>query len=176
MTVQKGARVPLWVVNLLDVESDEETSLVPTEVLPETKTKHLPQVVDKGTLSPEKDDDDQEEGDEHGEKIPLDGLEGAGAEDAPKEVPKDSSLLVSGDEDRVRVLETIGPTSHLIEAKDRFSKLGIPLISRRLAFQGPDIDPYLRYAIQVDVASMVKELGELLGLEPSETETSSQAA
>jgi len=59
----------------------------------------------------------------------------------------------------------------LIEAKDRFSELGTISISRRLAFQGPDIDPYLRYPLQVDVASVMKELGDLLGLEPSEAET-----
>jgi len=50
------------------------------------------------------------------------------------------------------------------------------LISRRLAFQGPDIDPYLWYAFQVDVASMMKEFGELLGLDLSEARTSSQPA
>ena len=106
----------------------------------------------------------------------MDDPEKVVGEEAPKELPKDSGVLVSGGENRVRVVETAGAASHLIEVKDRFSELGIPLISRRLAFQGSDIDPYLRYAIQVDVASMVKELGELLGLEPSETGTSSQAA
>ena len=82
----------------------------------------------------------------------------------------------TGDEDRVHAQEAAGAASHLIEARDRFSELGIPLISRRLAFQGPDIDPYLRYAIQVDVASMVKELGEMLRLDPSEAGTSSQVS
>ena len=106
----------------------------------------------------------------------MDHSEKVVGEEAPKELPKDSSLLVSGEENRVRVLETVGAASHLIEAKDRFSELGIPLISRRLAFQGSDIDPYLRYAIQVDVATMVKELGELLGLESSKAGISSQAA
>ena len=33
-----------------------------------------------------------------------------------------------------------------------------------------DIDPYLRFPLQVDVASMMKELGDLLELEPSEDE------
>ena len=51
-----------------------------------------------------------------------------------------------------------------------FSELGTFSISRRLAFQGPDIDPYLRYPLQVDVAYVMKELGDLLELEPSEDE------
>ena len=127
--------------------------------------------MDEETLSPERDDDNQE-----GEKFPLDKFEGTGAMYAPKEVLKDSGLLLSGDEGGVRVLDTTRAASHLIEPKDRFSELGIPLISRRLAFQGPDIDPYLRYAIQVDVASMVKELGEMLRLDPSEAGTSSQVS
>jgi len=64
----------------------------------------------------------------------------------------------------------------LFEAKDRFSELGTFSISRRLSFQGPDIDPYLRYPLQVDVASVMKELGDLLGLEPSEAETTGVAS
>jgi len=80
--------------------------------------------------------------------------------------PKDSTVLLAvGDE---TAQEVVGASSHLIGAKDRFFELGIPLISKRLAFQGPDIDPYLRYALQVDVANVMKELGELLGLESSE--------
>jgi len=58
----------------------------------------------------------------------------------------------------------------LVEAKDRFSELSTFSISRRLAFQGPDIDPYLLFPLQVDVASVMKELGDLLELEPSEDE------
>ena len=75
--------------------------------------------------------------------------------------PKESVLLAIDDE---KTQEAEGTSSHLIGARDRFS--------RRLAFQGPDIDPYLRYALQVDVANVMKELGELLGLEPPETGTS----
>ena len=63
-----------------------------------------------------------------------------------------------------------------IEVRDRFSELGTPLISRCLAFQGPDIDPYLRYAIEVDVANMVQGLEKLLDLDSSGAGTSSQAA
>ena len=78
--------------------------------------------------------------------------------------PKDSTALLIGNDE----MAPGAVDSHLIGAKDRFSELGIPLISRRLAFQGLDIDPYLRYALQVDVANVMKELGELLGLESSE--------
>ena len=64
----------------------------------------------------------------------------------------------------------------MVEAKDHFSELGTFSISRRLAFQGPDIDPYLRFPLQVDVASVMKELGDLLGIEPSEAETAGVAS
>ena len=60
--------------------------------------------------------------------------------------------------------------------KDCFSELGTFSISGRLAFQGPDIDPYLRYSLQVDVASVMKELGDLLELEPSEDEAAGVAS
>jgi len=86
--------------------------------------------------------------------------------------PKDSTVLLIGDDEMApRAVD-----SHLIGAKDRFSELGIPLISRRLAFQGLDIDPYLRYALQVDAADVMKELGELLGLESSEAGVSQSAS
>ena len=84
--------------------------------------------------------------------------------------PRDSIALLTSEDDKAQ--GTVGAGGHLIEAKDRFSKLGTSSISRRLAFQGPDIDPYLRYALQVDVANVMKELGELLGLEPLEIGTS----
>ena len=69
-----------------------------------------------------------------------------------------------------------GANDHLVEAKDRFSEVGTFSISWRLAFQGPDIDPYLRFPLQVDVASMMKELGDLLELEPSEDEAAGVAS
>ena len=173
MLVQKSARAPLRVVNFLDEDSDEEMLLVPAKVSPEKETGHLPEIMDEGTLSPERDGGDREVDDDRKEKAPLVGITDAGAEGTPKDAPKDSALLAADDEDTARAP---GAASHLIEAKDRFSELGTPLISRRLAFRGPDIDPYLRYAIQVDVTTMVKELGELLGLESSEAGTSSQVA
>ena len=49
--------------------------------------------MDEGTLSPKKDDGEQKEEEDRGEKVPLNGVEGAGAEEAPK----DSSLLTAGD-------------------------------------------------------------------------------
>ena len=68
---------------------------------------------------------------------------------------------------------SVDPTT---EARDKFWELGTPLISRRLAFQGPDIDPYLRYAIEVDVECMVQEHGALMGLDSLSAGTSSRAA
>jgi len=81
MAVQKGAKASLRVVNLLDEESDEEAPLVPSKVSSEEMMKRPPQVMDEETLSPERDDDNQE-----GEKFPLDKFERNGAMDAPKEV------------------------------------------------------------------------------------------
>ena len=80
--------------------------------------------------------------------------------------PKDSIVFQAGEDDKAQ--GTAGADVHLVEAKDHFSEIGTFPISRRLAFQGPNIDPYLRYALQVDVANVMKELEELLGLESSE--------
>jgi len=84
------------------------------------------------------------------------------------EAPKDSIAFQAGEGDKAQ--GTAGADGHLVEAKDRFSELGTFSISRRLAFQGPDIDPNLRFPLQLDVASVMKELGDLLELEPSEDE------
>ena len=84
------------------------------------------------------------------------------------EAPKDSIAFQAGEDDKAQ--GTAGADGNLIEAKDQFSELGTFSISRRLAFQGPDIDPYLRYSLQVDVASVMKDLGDLLELESSEDE------
>ena len=91
--------------------------------------------------------------DREGENSPAGGSEGSGGREGSMGAPKDSTVLLAvGDE---TAQEVVGASSHLIGAKDRFFELGIPLISKRLAFQGPDIDPYLRYALQVDVANVM---------------------
>ena len=64
----------------------------------------------------------------------------------------------------------------MVEVRDRFSDLGTFSISKHLAFQRPDSGPYLRYSLVVDVTSVMKELGDLLGLEPSESETAGVAS
>ena len=107
-----------------------------------------------------------------GERVPAGETEGTGGRGASVGAPKDSTALLIGDDETAPG----AVDSHLIGAKDRFSELGIPLISRCLAFQGLDIDPYLRYALQVDVANVMKELGELLGLESSEAGVSQSAS
>ena len=98
-----------------------------------------------------------------GERVPAGETEGTGG-GASMGAPKDSTALLIGDDETAP------------GAKDRFSELGIPLISRRLGLKGLDIDPYRRYALQVDVADMMKELGELLGLESSEAGVSQSAS
>ena len=119
--------------------------------------------------SPEKDEDM-----ERGKEVPTRGSKGADGKDGFMRAPSDSIALQTGEDDKAQ--GTAGVDGHLIEAKDRFSELGTFSISRRLAFQGPDIDPYLQYPLQVDVASVIKELGDLLGLEPSEAETAAVAS
>ena len=57
------------------------------------------------------------------------------------EAPKDSIAFQAGEDDKAQ--GTAGADVHLVEAKDHFSELGTFSISGRLAFQGPDIDPYL---------------------------------
>jgi len=113
-------------------------------------------------------DDEKEEG----ERVPAGETAGTGGRGASVGAPKDSTVLLIGDDETAPG----AVDSHLIGAKDRFSELGIPLISRRLVFQGLDIDPYLRYALQVDAADVMKELGELLGLESSEAGVSQSAS
>ena len=118
--------------------------------------------------SPEKDDDRE------GKEVPTGGSQGADGKDDLMEAPKDSIAFQAGEDDKAQ--GTAGADGHLIEAKDRFSELGTFLISRCLGFQGPDIDPYLRYPLQVDVASVMKELGDLLELEPSVDEAAGVAS
>lgn len=43
-----------------------------------------------------------------------------------------------------------------------FTELGRVLLSRHLPFQGPDIDPYLRCALEVDVAKLMTELNVMI--------------
>ena len=112
-----------------------------------------------------KKDDDRD----GGKDIPIGGFQGADGKDDLMEAPKDSIAFQAGKDDKAQGIT--GADGHLVEAKDRFSELGTFSISRRLAFQGPNIDPYLRFPLQVDVASVMKELGDLLGLEPSGDET-----
>ena len=120
-------------------------------------------------LSPEKDDDR-----DGGKDVPTGGSQGADGKDDLMEAPKDSIAFQAGEDDKAQ--GTAGADGHLIEAKDRFSELGTFSISRRLAFQGPDIDPYLQFPLQVDVAIVMKELGDLLELEPSEDEAAGVAS
>ena len=114
-------------------------------------------------LSLEKDDDR-----DGGKDILTGGSQGADGKNDLMEAPKDSIAFQAGEDDKAQ--GTAGADVHLVEAKDHFSEIGTFPISRRLAFQGPDIDPYLWFPLQVDVASVMKELGDLLELEPSEDE------
>jgi hypothetical protein len=45
----------------------------------------------------------------------------------------------------------------------RFTELGKVLTTRCLPFEGPDIDLYLRYALEVDVVKRMSELGDVVG-------------
>ena len=143
-------------MNLLDEESDEDVPPSPPKVSPVEGSKHTLQAIHEEIPPLVKDVDREEE-----KNAPTGVSDDDGGRDGSVGAPKESVLLAIDDE---KAQEVEGTSSHLIGARDRFS--------RRLAFQGPDIDPYLRYALQVDVANVMKELGELLGLEPPETGTS----
>ena len=119
-------------------------------------------------LSLEKDDDRDGVKD-----ILTGGSQGADGRNDLMEAPKDSIAFQAGEDDKAQ--GTAGADVHLVEAKDHFSELGTFSISGRLAFQGPDIDPNLRFPLQLDVASVMKELGDLLELEPSEDEAAGVA-
>ena len=123
-------------MNLLDEESDEDVPLSPPKVSPVEGSKHPLQAVHE-EIPPSVKDVDREEG----KNAPAGGSDGDGGSGDSVGAPKDSSILLAIDVEKAQEAE--GTSSHLIGARDRFSELGIPSISRRLAFQGPDIDPYL---------------------------------
>ena len=55
---------------------------------------------------------------------------------------------------------------------EHFSELDGVLLPRPINFQGPDIDPYLRCALEVDTANMMIELGGVIGKGTSGTDES----
>ena len=69
---------------------------------------------------------------EGGEEVPTGGFEGADGKDDFVIAPRDSIALQTGEGGKAQ--ETAGADRHLIEAKDRFSELGIFSISKHLAF------------------------------------------
>ena len=52
---------------------------------------------------------------------------------------------------------------------EHFSELGGVLLPRPVNFQGPDIDPYLPWVREVDIASMMASLSEEIGLDTTGT-------
>jgi len=105
---------------------------------------------------------------EGGEEVPTGVADGADGRNDFVVAPSNPVGLRTGKGGEVQ--RTTGGDDHVVEVRDRFSDLGTFSISKRLAFQRPDSDPYLRYPLEVDVASVMKELGDLLELEPSEDE------
>jgi hypothetical protein len=107
-----------------------------------------------------------EESDEEAPKVPSEGISKdvepslLKVRSSPtREVMPASSFGVGGDG------ATVPKEAKLTdEAVPRsFTELGEVLVTHHLAFQGPDIDPYLRYALEVDVANLMTELGGMLG-------------
>jgi len=173
MKVQSRARAPLRTVNLLDEEDDDEVPEAPPKIFP----------MGRGDLSPkraareeelEKETCDREEdvGFHQEEETALVSFQCTGFDNASE----DPVGPTTGEDDVNYQRVSKGFVDPTIEVRDRFSKLGTPLISRCLAFQGPNIDPYLRYAIEVDVANMVQGPEKLLDLDSLGAGTSSQAA
>ena len=60
------------------------------------------------------------------------------------------------------------------DGQHRFNELGRILLPRPLNFQGPDIDPYLPWIREVDVATMIAELSHEIEFGPAEVPLPSQ--
>jgi hypothetical protein len=77
------------------------------------------------------------------------------------------------DEDRGTMVEDARvPGDH---TSQDFTELGTILTTRHLPFQGPDIDLYLQYALEVDPAKSMTELGGLISEGLSEAKLSALA-
>jgi len=173
MKVQGRSRAPLRTVNLLDEEEEEEEMQEPPpKVIMEEEEETFVRGGETEVQILGEEDANQKDVVTREEEVPLTSVEGAGEDAAAKSQGEPSAR--DGNEGSPRMAEgSVDPTT---EARDKFWELGTPLISRCLAFQGPDIDPYLRYAIEVDVECMVQELGALMGLDSLSDGTSSRAA
>ena len=167
--VQKVVKPSLRVVNLLDEDSDDDAPSVLVDVPPHRRVEHPSQRLLEKASSPEKGGEG-----EGGEEVPTGVADGADGRSDFVVAPSDPVGLRTGKGGEVQ--RTTGGDDHVVEVRDRFSDLGTFSISKRLAFQRPDSDSYLRYPLEVDVASVMKELGDLLGIEPSEAETAGVAS
>ena len=143
-------------INLLDDDSDEESQV--------DSPKDFPKGGNAGDDDEKADEEmvDPEE-DTHFIAVQDTGIAGVSEE------PRASPPSYKGEESQEVHETTVAPT---LEGSDKFSELGTSLIPRRLSFQGLDVDPYLWYAIEVDVVNMVLVLGELLELGPAGAGTS----
>ena len=68
------------------------------------------------------------------------------------------AIATEARKDPVGAEETLMGEDARDDGQYRFNKLGGVLLSRPLDFQGPDIDPYLPWVCEVDVATMMAEL------------------
>ena len=124
--VQKGAKSSLWVVNLLDEESDEEAPSFLAKVQPEKGVEHPPSSCLKRCHPQRRMVTGR------GKEVPTGGSKGADGKDDFMGAPRDSIALLTSEDDKAQ--GTVGAGGHLIEAKDLFSELGIFSISKHLAF------------------------------------------
>ena len=62
------------------------------------------------------------------------------------------------------------------DGQNRFDELGGVLLPRPLDFQGPDIDPYLPWVREVDVATMMATLNHKIEFGSAEVTLPSQTA
>jgi hypothetical protein len=94
----------------------------------------------------------------------LEGVETEGAGRIVTEAPKDpvgAAAALMGEDTREDGLH-------------RFNELGGILLPRPLNFQGPDVDPYLPWICEVDVATMIAELSHEIEFGPTKVPLPSQ--
>ena len=71
---------------------------------------------------------------------------------------KTKTVATAVREDSVRAVEALMGDNTRDDGQHCFKELGGVLLPRSLDFQGPDIDPYLPWVREVDVATMMAEL------------------
>ena len=77
------------------------------------------------------------------------------------------AIATEAQKDPMRAAEVLMGEDTREDGHHRFNELGGILLPRPLNFQGPDIDPYLSWIREVDVATMIAELSHEIEFGPT---------